>query len=307
MKMKKVAKESLEEVQKYLELDYEPIDAWVEDFEELVDERKEIESLKIEWSDGNQIHSIEANQNLDEPINIWIYEEKEMKTFYERFHESKYAENPDNCIAFYLGVLCTIISYRNHQFYVDKFIKGGLTRFHKFEDMKKLYLEVSRYFGEIEDDTKSAIYREKVSDYFMKTGGEKFDGDTVSFMFATSFGYGNPLESVLTFSEAQEKWELGKSTLRKTYRDERFKEGEIRKSGGTWLVTYEAMKRLYGEPTKVAYKNIHTKETLTEKEYLKIIERELDDYRDDFDENLSDEEIKELLIERDTDFKRIEE
>lgn len=53
--------------------------------------------------------------------------------------------------------------------------------------------------------------------------------------------------NVLTFPEAQEKWGLGTSTLRKAVMDNRFEEGEIRKSGSNWLVTYEAMERLYGK------------------------------------------------------------
>ena len=58
----------------------------------------------------------------------------------------------------------------------------------------------------------------------------------------------NPLKSVLTFSEATKRWGLGHSTLREAAKHSRFLPGEIRKSGGTWLVTYEAMRRLYGEP-----------------------------------------------------------
>lgn len=72
--MKKVAKESLKEVQDFLELGYTPVEAWVEDFEE---GPHGIESLKIEWSDGNQIHSTEANQNLDEPVQCWLYQKEE--------------------------------------------------------------------------------------------------------------------------------------------------------------------------------------------------------------------------------------
>jgi hypothetical protein len=41
---------------------------------------------------------------------------------------------------------------------------------------------------------------------------------------------------------------LGHSTLREAAKHNRFLPGEIRKSGGTWLVTEEAMRRLYGEP-----------------------------------------------------------
>lgn len=169
-----------------------------------------------------------------------------MKTMIEKFHESKYAENLDCCIAFYLGVLCNIIKERNRQDYVDKFIKEGLTNFHKFEDMKKLFVAIERYL--LEDDGKSKIYREKVSNYFIQTIGKDFNSDNAVMILAVGMNSGNPLNSILTFSEAQEKWRLGPSTLRKSQQDGRFQEGEIRKSGGTWLVTYEAMKRLYGEP-----------------------------------------------------------
>ena len=57
-----------------------------------------------------------------------------------------------------------------------------------------------------------------------------------------------PLEQVLTFAEATKLWGLGHSTLREAAKHSRFLPGEIRKSGGTWLVTEEAMRRLYGNP-----------------------------------------------------------
>lgn len=56
------------------------------------------------------------------------------------------------------------------------------------------------------------------------------------------------LDEVMTFSEATKKWGLGHATLREAVRDKRFLPGEVRKSGGTWLITVAAMKRLYGEP-----------------------------------------------------------
>src|SRR5699024_662338 len=56
----------------------------------------------------------------------------------------------------------------------------------------------------------------------------------------------NPLYQVYTFQEAAELWGLGESTLRsRAYRDD-FLPGETRKSGDTWLVTDEAMRRIYG-------------------------------------------------------------
>lgn len=56
------------------------------------------------------------------------------------------------------------------------------------------------------------------------------------------------LYKVYTFQEAAELWGLGESTLRsRAYRDD-FLPGETRKSGDTWLVTEEAMRRIYGKP-----------------------------------------------------------
>lgn len=59
----------------------------------------------------------------------------------------------------------------------------------------------------------------------------------------------NPLNEVLTFSEATALWELSDSTLRKTigYSD-RLKEGiDYRKSGKTWLIRKSTMERIYGK------------------------------------------------------------
>ena len=57
----------------------------------------------------------------------------------------------------------------------------------------------------------------------------------------------NPLDEVLTFAEASKKYDVAVSTLRHRQRDGRFQNGDTRKSGSIWLVTYEAMRRLYGE------------------------------------------------------------
>ncbi len=51
----------------------------------------------------------------------------------------------------------------------------------------------------------------------------------------------------MTFAEASKLWGLSDSTLRKAKHDGRFEDGEIRQSGGVWLVTRSAMERLYGE------------------------------------------------------------
>lgn len=59
----------------------------------------------------------------------------------------------------------------------------------------------------------------------------------------------NPLDEVMAFSEASETWGLGESTLRSTVRTNKLAEGvDYRKSGKVWLITKEAMQRVYGEP-----------------------------------------------------------
>lgn len=57
------------------------------------------------------------------------------------------------------------------------------------------------------------------------------------------------IEEVMTASEAQKLWGLkSESTVRTYIARGKFKEGEYRKSGETWLVTREAMHRVFGEP-----------------------------------------------------------
>jgi len=60
----------------------------------------------------------------------------------------------------------------------------------------------------------------------------------------------NMINEVLTISEASELWNKDVSTLRRNFTNNvSFKLGiDCRKSCSTWLVTKEAMKRVYGEP-----------------------------------------------------------
>lgn len=58
----------------------------------------------------------------------------------------------------------------------------------------------------------------------------------------------NTLYEVFSFAEATLLWGLKDSTLRKLVKTDRIKEGtDYRKSGGVWIITKEAMLRLYGE------------------------------------------------------------
>ncbi|MEG0775465.1 helix-turn-helix domain-containing protein [Clostridium sp.] len=52
--------------------------------------------------------------------------------------------------------------------------------------------------------------------------------------------------SLMTFKEATELWGLGESTLRSVVKSERLIENiDYRKSGSTWLITENAMRKLY--------------------------------------------------------------
>lgn len=57
----------------------------------------------------------------------------------------------------------------------------------------------------------------------------------------------NLLAEVLTFSEAAEQWNIDASTLRHRVSSEKLIDGiDFKKSGKVWLITKNAMERLYG-------------------------------------------------------------
>ncbi|MDU2418316.1 helix-turn-helix domain-containing protein [Negativicoccus succinicivorans] len=60
------------------------------------------------------------------------------------------------------------------------------------------------------------------------------------------------IDQVLTAKEAEERWKLSEGLIRQRARKfpKAFNPGEIRKSGGTWLITLDAMERLYGKEPK---------------------------------------------------------
>ena len=64
----------------------------------------------------------------------------------------------------------------------------------------------------------------------------------------------NVLHEVLTLKEAAEIWQVSDNTLKQKCMGRvkgnlAFTDTECRQSGKTWLVTREAMIRLYGEPS----------------------------------------------------------
>ncbi|MCF0163165.1 MAG: hypothetical protein HUJ88_11400 [Fusobacterium necrophorum] len=63
------------------------------------------------------------------------------------------------------------------------------------------------------------------------------------------------INEILTIAEASKLWNKEVSTLRRNFMaNASFKLGvDCRKSGSTWLVTKEAMIRVYGEPKVSIY------------------------------------------------------
>lgn len=63
------------------------------------------------------------------------------------------------------------------------------------------------------------------------------------------------IDEVYSIGEASEMWGVNRSTLKFACTGQkgnppRFFKDECRKSGSVWLISYEGMKRLYGEPIK---------------------------------------------------------
>lgn len=61
------------------------------------------------------------------------------------------------------------------------------------------------------------------------------------------------IDNILTLAEAAEEWNIPIRTLQCAATGQkgfppRFHKDETRQSGRTWLVTRQAMKRLYGDP-----------------------------------------------------------
>lgn len=56
------------------------------------------------------------------------------------------------------------------------------------------------------------------------------------------------LQVILTLKEAAQLWSMPEDTLRRACLRGQFADGETRKSGGTWLITREALEERYGPP-----------------------------------------------------------
>src|SRR5690554_4664484 len=134
---------------------------------------------------------------------------------------------------------------------VDQNYQGG-EKYHKGEKV---------YFGNPDSEYHGAYGK------FQEIEKRDYPDEDICIVEITS-----PLRKIMTFREAAEKYDIDSSTLRHAKLDNRFREGEIRKSGGTWLVTREAMERLYGKGEKMKKFQTYEKEILagTDKGVVKL-------------------------------------
>lgn len=66
-------------------------------------------------------------------------------------------------------------------------------------------------------------------------------------LYDNSIPYVSPFDELLSFSEAAERWNIDDSTLRKAVTSGRLIENiDVKKFGKQWVVSEQAMKRLFG-------------------------------------------------------------
>lgn len=86
------------------------------------------------------------------------------------------------------------------------------------------------------------------------------------------------INNILTFTEAAEKWNIDSSTLRKLVNtDKLIKDVDYRKSGNVWLITKEAMKKVYGEEVKIRLEEFAKINIEQEPAEFKIVKERLEE------------------------------
>lgn len=110
------------------------------------------------------------------------------------------------------------------------------------------------------------------------------------------------INTILTFREASERWNLDSSTLRKIVKRKKLKEGiDYRKSGCVWLITETAMKRVFGPEPLVLYVSTDLDKVLNKAEYIEMVKREFKNIKE-ASENEWDYKQLELSIDPEEEF-----
>lgn len=110
------------------------------------------------------------------------------------------------------------------------------------------------------------------------------------------------INTILTFREASERWNLDSSTLRKIVKRKKLKEGiDYRKSGCVWLITETAMKRVFGPEPLVLYVSTDLDKVLNKAEYIEMVKKEFKNIKE-ASENEWDYKQLELSIDPEEEF-----
>lgn len=126
-------------------------------------------------------------------------------------------------------------SKTNHPYISDNQIQAAITQ---IKSIGSIIINGIQYYGTFEKVT----VQYPADEYFKEKSGKEVEDEL--FKIITD----NPLNNVLTASEASEKWGLSESTIRKAVNNGKFlMNSEYRKSKGTILILLSAMKRIYGE------------------------------------------------------------
>lgn len=118
----------------------------------------------------------------------------------------------------------------------------------KFETDELRVFDVSPYisgdwFGKLTDEKYFSTVRPCGSTV------EWADGQDIAphELYDNSIPYISPFDELLSFSEAAERWNIDDSTLRKAVTSGRLIENlDVKKFGKQWVVSEQAMKRLFG-------------------------------------------------------------
>ncbi|WP_010076491.1 helix-turn-helix domain-containing protein [Clostridium cellulovorans] len=137
------------------------------------------------------------------------------------------------------------------------------------------------------DDIYDLLYKEQnilvTSDQYDQYGNKlklfngKLEKSDIKAMFASKQEEINKdLTSIMTLSEAAKKWGLANgSTIRKAIERGKFQQNEIKQAGDVWIITYQAMERVFGsikneDNAYVIYDNFEN--VYLTKEYYKYLQ-----------------------------------
>lgn len=145
-------------------------------------------------------------------------------------------------------------------FTVDKF--GGFYGLFVYANYKGINLPIASYCDDFNDHVEqyknaceSFLNKDKnylIIEEELENGYNKqYTRWSYKYFLQTIIIYNknSKFDGLISFADAAKKWDIAGSTLRMAVADGRLKEGkDVQKFGRDWVVTEEAMKRLYGEP-----------------------------------------------------------